>query len=131
MNCHFIISEFHLIDKTLLLIKIFSFSTGNLFEPIMLLISHSDMLNFTSLSKSPEGGGSEGVSDGGVDGIVVSPVVAAGQQPQLEDLEHPGAQDDGQPLVVGDVLDHGPYVSPDIIIIITIMFTVYLLIPCL
>ena len=81
----------------------------------MLLIRHSVMLNFTSLSKSPEGGGSEGVSDGGVDGIVVSPVVAAGQQPQLEDLEHPGAQDDRQPLVVGDVLDHGPDVSPAII----------------
>lgn len=64
----------------------------------------------------PEGGGSKGVSNGGVDGVIVSPVVTPGQQPQLEDLEHSGPQDDGQPLIVGDVLDHGPDVSPDIII---------------
>ena len=76
---------------------------------------------YSVLLTLPEGGGSEGVGDGGVDGVVVSPVVAPGQQPQLEDLEHPRPQDDGQPLVVGDVLDHGPDVSPDIIIIIIII----------
>ena len=44
--------------------------------------------------------------------------MAPGQQPELEYLEHPRPQDDGQPLVVGDVLDHSPDVSPDKKIII-------------
>ena len=77
---------------------------------------------------SPEGGGCKGVCDGGVDGVVVSPVVAPGQQPQLEYLQHAGPEDDGQPLIVRDVLDHCPDISPAMIIIIIIYMIIIIII---
>ena len=56
-----------------------------------------------------EGGGGEGVGHGGVDAGVVAVVVAVGVERELEDGEDARAQDDGQPLVVGDVLVHGAH----------------------
>ena len=54
----------------------------------------------------PEGGRGEGVGDGRVDGVVVVLEEAGRPEGQLEDLEDARAEDDGQPLVVGDVLQH-------------------------
>ena len=62
-----------------------------------------------------ERGGGESVGDGRVDAGVVPVVLSVGVQGELEDVEDARAQDDGEPLVVGDVLDHGPDVSPAII----------------
>ena len=86
------------------------------------------------MNKSPESRCCKRVRDGGVDGVVVAMIVTAGQQLQLEYLQHPdderikmmimmikmikmmmmipGPQDDGEPLVVGDVLDHCSDVAP-------------------
>ena len=51
-----------------------------------------------------EGGGGEVVDDGGVDGGVVLVVVAVGDGQDVELGHVVRPQDDGQPLVVGDVL---------------------------
>ena len=54
-----------------------------------------------------EGGGGEGVGHGGVDAGVVAVVVTVWVERELENGEDARAQDDGQPLVVRDVLVHG------------------------
>lgn len=51
-----------------------------------------------------EGGGGECVGHRGVDGVVVSVVVPTRAQAKLEYVEDAAAQNDGQPLVVSDVL---------------------------
>ena len=62
-----------------------------------------------------EGGTGEGVCDGRVDAGVVPVVVAVGVEGELEDVEDARAQDDGQPLVVGDVLEHGAHYLPPLL----------------
>ena len=42
-------------------------------------------------------------------------VVSVGVEGELEDVEDARAQDDGQPLVVGDVLQHGPNYLPPLL----------------
>ena len=51
-----------------------------------------------------EGGGREGVGHARVDAGVVTVVVVVGVQGELKYVEDARAQDDGQPLVIGDVL---------------------------
>ena len=46
------------------------------------------------LAKSPESRCCKRVRDGGVDGVVVAMIVTAGQQLQLEYLQHPGKEED-------------------------------------
>ena len=62
-----------------------------------------------------ERGGGEGVGDGWVDTGVVPFVMAVGVEGELEDVEDAWAQDDGEPLVVGDVLEHGAHYLPSLL----------------
>ena len=62
-----------------------------------------------------ERGGGESVGDGRVDAGVVLVVLSVGVQGELEDVEDARAQDDGEPLVVGDVLEHGAHYLPSLL----------------
>ena len=62
-----------------------------------------------------ERGGGESVGDGRVDAGVVPVVLSVGVQGELEDVEDARAQDDGEPLVVGDVLEHGAHYLPSLL----------------
>ena len=55
----------------------------------------------------PEGRRSEAVGNRWIDGVVVTLVVVFGQQLKLEDVQHPGPKNNGQPLIVGYVLEEG------------------------
>ncbi|KAI8045291.1 hypothetical protein M5D96_001471 [Drosophila gunungcola] len=56
-----------------------------------------------------EGGRCEGVGHRGIHLGTVPLVVAGGHQFQVEELGHLAAQDDGQELAEGDVLEHGAH----------------------
>ena len=62
-----------------------------------------------------EGGSRECIGHARVDAGVVPVVVVVGVEGELEDVEDARAQDDGQPLVVGDVLDHGAHDLPPLL----------------
>ena len=57
----------------------------------------------------PEGRRGDGVGQRRVEGGVVVALVAARLQLQLEDVDDRLAQHHREPLVEGDVLDHGPH----------------------